>query len=409
MPLENAAFVTVAPIASRLRFRANRNTKHGRGLSMHEPAMPRPGIHSNPVLPIPEGTQAAVDSRIGDAKRAYITRRFDLGRAACLLNGAGLRPRAGDLTLAAVRRLGHHKKLEGVDGRRQKLYAGDEILVCCGTRYASDQFEAVLPEALGPCELVAAGGIAAQVRSRHGSTRQPTALELIGLVADRAGRRLNLQGFSVPWGAPEPVHRPHVIAVIGTAMNAGKTTTAATLVRGLTRSGHRVGIGKVTGTGAGPDRWAYLDAGAHQVLDFSDFGFASTYLLEASRITSLFGAIHRTLAMVAPDVIILEIADGVLFEETAALVTSKTFGTTVDSLLLAGADALGIVGATNWLRAHGRIPSALAGVFTSSPLAVREVECALGNSIPVLGLKELEKGSWLPFLEPEAQPILQIA
>ena len=44
-----------------------------------------------------------------------------------------------------------------------------------------------------------------------------------------------------------------VLIVAGTAMNAGKTTAAARLIKGLQRAGLRVGAAKVTGTGAGGD------------------------------------------------------------------------------------------------------------------------------------------------------------
>ena len=61
-------------------------------------------------------------------------------------------------------------------------------------------------------------------------------------------------------------------------MNAGKTTTNRYLVHSLNRLGARPGATKVTGTGSGNDYWVMLDAGAHQMLDFTDVGLASTYL-----------------------------------------------------------------------------------------------------------------------------------
>jgi hypothetical protein len=42
----------------------------------------------------------------------------------------------------------------------------DAIIVAYGHRYAPDQFEAYVPEDLGPCHLVAGGGVAAREAER---------------------------------------------------------------------------------------------------------------------------------------------------------------------------------------------------------------------------------------------------
>ncbi len=55
-------------------------------------------------------------------------------------------------------------------------------------------------------------------------------------------------------------------------MNAGKTTTAASLIKGVTAYGMKVGAAKITGTGAGGDFWFMIDSGTEPVLDFVDAG-----------------------------------------------------------------------------------------------------------------------------------------
>ena len=54
-------------------------------------------------------------------------------------------PNAGDVVLARVTEIGKHKRLEGHNSRRQTLFLGDTIVVSYGSRYAADQFLAVLP------------------------------------------------------------------------------------------------------------------------------------------------------------------------------------------------------------------------------------------------------------------------
>lgn len=149
--------------------------------------------------------------------------------------------------------------------------------------------------------MVAAGGIAARCVNRHANTKPPTQVSPVGLLADSDGRPLNLQNFALPPVA-RPATRPYTVAVVGTSMNAGKTTTGAALVRGLTKAGLIACVGKVTGTGAGCDRWCYLDAGANETFDFTDFGYASTYRVPKYALTTLLRSMSHTLSHYAPDV-----------------------------------------------------------------------------------------------------------
>ena len=97
------------------------------------------------------------------ASWAFTTRRVR-GPVSGLLDGAA-RPTAGDLVLARVDALGHHGALQLVDGRRRTLFPGDTIVAAYGNRYAPNQFEAVVPESLEPCQLVAGGGVAGRALS----------------------------------------------------------------------------------------------------------------------------------------------------------------------------------------------------------------------------------------------------
>lgn len=324
------------------------------------------------------------------AKRSYVTGRLDMGRAEQLITSA-VTPRSGDLLLARVARLGHHRKLESPEGRRQTLFTDDLILVCYAARYASDQFEAVVPENLDACNLVAAGGIAGACTAKHASARRPTEIEPLGLVADEQGRVLNLADVARPLGKCS-VQRPYTLAVVGTSMNAGKTTTVASMVRGLAKSGLKVGAAKITGTGAGCDRWAMVDAGAEVVIDFTDFGHASTYQVPLAETVSILEGAIASLGREGCDVVVVELADGLLFPETAELVEHPRFARLVSGLVLAAADSMSASYGAGWLQSRDLPLLALAGKLTSSPLLVREVEEAM--EVPVLGLEDLESGKW---------------
>jgi hypothetical protein len=330
--------------------------------------------------------------RLRQAKRSYTTRRIDLSLADRLIT-AGLRPRAGDLALARIERLGHHKRIEDPQGRRGFLYIGDEVLLCYGDRYASDQFEALVPETLGPCHMVAGGGIIAQCVNRHVNTQAPTEVTPLGLVADARGKPLNLADFALP-KVDLPSVRPYTIVVVGTSMNSGKTTIAGALVNGLSRAGWSVVAGKATGTGAGGDRWVLGDAGAEVVLDFTDFGYASTYRVPQQELRQLLRDLCAALSRERSDVVVLEVADGLFFPETAELVASETFHQLVDGILVAAGDAMGAVAAVKWLEEHAVEPLAVAGRLTSSPLATREAAQLIRQ--PIVKRTQLIEGEWIP-------------
>lgn len=324
-------------------------------------------------------------TRLAEAKHAFTTRRCDLDDARFLVTG-GLAPNAGDLVLARVEKLGQHPALQTTAGRRATLFPGDEIVVAYGNRYAPDQFEAVVPAELGRCQLVAGGGVAAKVLSAHAKMKQATLLEPLGLLADMNGKVMNLRDYALPKLAM-PARRPVTIGVVGTAMNAGKTTTAANLVRGLKAAGLKVGAAKVTGTGAGGDTWLMRDAGASTVLDFTDAGFASTYKVPLPELCDGIDRILDQLVVNGVEVVVLEVADGLLQAETAAVLDCPAAGQYFNALVFAAQDAMGAAAGVEWLEVRGLRVEAVTGLLTAAPLASREAAEATG--LPVLGLAAL--------------------
>ena len=307
---------------------------------------------------------------------AFSTRRVDRTSVCSLIESGA--PKAGDLVLARIDAIGHHAHLQLPDGRRRRLFPGDTIVVAFGNRYACEQFEAHVPKGLGPCHLVAGGGIAARALSWHTRiSRGPTRITPIGLLADNTGNPVNLQDFAIaPFAPNQPL--PPVLAVLGTAMDAGKTQTAAFLLRGLRSAGHRVGYIKVTGTGAGGDTWLLQDAGADRVLDFTDVGMASTYLADLGQIEQGMHTMVQDMARHGMDVIVMEVADGVYQKETSQLIAGRAFSETVKAVVLAARDSMGAATGVNVLQNAEPPVLALSGLLTASPLQRREAELATG-------------------------------
>jgi hypothetical protein len=317
-------------------------------------------------------------------------------------------PRVGDLVLVRVEKLGQHKHLELACGRRARLFPGDEIVLAYGNRYAPDQFEAEVPADVGPCHMVAGGGIAARVLSKHDRMTSATRVVPLGILADSTGRTLNLARFALP-SMPLPRSRPFTVAVVGTSMNAGKTETATHIIRGLKSAGLRVGAAKVTGTGAGGDAWSMRDAGAFEVLDFGDVGLPSTYMESEDSVQDSLCTLVAQLAADGAHAIVIEVADGVFQRETAALVQSAMFRRAVDAVVFAAGDAMGSVGGVAWLREKKLPVVAAGGLLTASPLASREAAAALG--VPVLTLEDLASPDVVHALWPQspaqASPVIE--
>lgn len=335
----------------------------------------------------PPGVVRLDPADVAATKESFSVRRAPKEEMRTLISGA-VRVRAGDIVLARVDRLRQHPRLELPSGRKAALHPGEEIIVACGARYASDQFEAFVPESLGRAHLVAAGGIAAVMTARANRMLPATEITLLGLIGDGRGVPLNLRQFIIPPPTLGSQPRPRIIGVFGTSMNSGKTTTARYMVRGLRAAGLRVGYAKVTGTGSGGDYWSMVDAGASAVVDFTDAGHASTYMAPISAIEKLAIQLLIHLTVDGCQAIIVEVADGILQRETAAVLRSETFKSLLDRVLFAAGDPLAAASGVASLRALGFDVAAVSGLVTASPLPLREAREIV--DVEVLTSEELE-------------------
>ena len=311
--------------------------------------------------------------RFSRADRAFTTRRIPTSAMQVLLDSGdleGYRFRPGDLALARVDRIGHHQRLERANGRRARLFKGDEIILALGPRYAPDQYEAVTPEALGPCQLAAAGGVAGRVTAIHDRIVRPTEITLLGLIGSGKKQPLNLADFAID--KQRNIATMPTIIVVGTSMNAGKTTSAAALIHGLSTAGLRVGAAKITGTGAGGDFWYYQDAGATHVVDFVDAGHAATYMVAPEELERTTVALLAELQDATCDISVIEIADGLNQKETASLLSRPLFRELSPKVMFTAREASGALHGVSWLIARGFDVACVSGLLTRSPLAMRE-------------------------------------
>ena len=321
---------------------------------------------SEPLL-LPESTKWAFTTRrVERHDPARISRAFHLAES-------------GDLLLAQVESIGSHGRLQLACGRPSELYPGDIVVVACGARYASDQFEGIAEIHPSGADLLAGGGVIGTCRHRHSAMKTPTRITPLGLLLDRDNHVINLARYAI---RPASQGRPSVvIGVVGSSMNAGKTTAVASLVHGLRRTGCKVAAIKATGTGAFGDFNAYEDAGAHTVLDFTDAGMASTYLQPLPKLQTALNTLLATAAMAGAEVAVVEFADGVLQQETAALLATPDVRALFSGFLYAAQDSLSALGGCVALGRFDIVPVALTGLIARSPLSLLEAEQATGQVV----------------------------
>jgi hypothetical protein len=115
------------------------------------------------------------------------------------------------------------------------------------------------------------------------------------------------------------------------------------------------------------------------VIDFLDFGMPSTFGYPVERLRATMVGIRDELAGRGSDAVVLEIADGLLQTETAALLSSLPGF--ADAVVLAVCDPLSAVAGVRILNDLGVPVQAISGRVTASPLAAREAAAATGLDV----------------------------
>lgn len=303
---------------------------------------------------------------------------------------------AGDVAVFEVLRIGKHRNVQGDSKRNTAIVPGDKIMAAFGTRYATEQFEGYLPENINQeLHILGAGGTVGVLASMHCKFKDigPTTLRFIGFAKDHYGNIINTKKIKEKeqvkfTGAAAAATK--VILSLGSSMDSGKTTSAAYLVHGLKKAGYKVAYIKLTGTVYTKDADLASDLGADIVSDFGDFGFPSTYMCDEEELLNLYESVLSKVLIKNPDYVIMEIADGLYERETKMLLTSSIFKQTIEAVIFSAGDSLAAINGVSTLHSWGLFPSALSGLFTASPLLMREVK--ENTTVPVYDIDQLASG-----------------
>jgi hypothetical protein len=302
--------------------------------------------------------------------------------------------KAGDLGLFEVIETGQHKSVQMEDGKNHFIFPGDLIIGAFADRYATSQFEGYVPSAIADTyDIIGGGGVIGVVKSKNYALKdvEPTKVRQVAYCCQEDGEVINTKfhiskRVSFRGETPAPI-----ILSIGSTMDSGKTTTAAFVARGLKQSFEKVAFIKLTGTCYTKDREFVRDCGADIVTDFSEVGYPSTFMCSKEEILDIYQSLLDQISVEKPDVIVMEIADGLMQRETNFLLKDEAFMKTISKVIFSCGDSLSAFHGVELLKKWGIDVAAVSGYFTTSPLLIEEVK--ENSSTPVFTIDEVMTGS----------------
>lgn len=288
-------------------------------------------------------------------------------------------PRIGDVVV--VRTLtdsATYNQLELTSGRLARINPHDIIVGVLGRRKALKGFVGDVPARLMPGDrlhILNLGGVIGRCTGHHHALGNPIEAELLG-VAMRDGQVLNIGQPAI-----RPVDQLNasapMVLIAGTCMNSGKTQAAAELIKHFTRHGYRVAAGKLTGVACLRDTLNMRDHGAVKTLSFLDCGYPSTVGLPD--IAPVAKTIVSHLNTVRPDVIVLELGDGLLGGyQVGTAFDDASFMRFCSALVFCASDFVGAWGGIQLLQQRGIRVDVITGSTTDSQMGIEFVERELG-------------------------------
>jgi len=280
-----------------------------------------------------------------------------------------------------------YNQLELPSGRMAQVKRGDVIAGALGHRQALFGYAGHLPETLAPGDtihLLNLGGVLGICDSVNPDLGPPFSCEVLGTVlrfpflGERVGEPARIGDGPLDLAAPIDARGVPVVALVGSCMNAGKTAAACALVRELTHAGLQVDGAKTTGVSLRRDVLAMEDAGARRTAIFTDLGVVATTEKNAAAVTRTL--ITRLTAAPAPDVLVVELGDGLLGAYGVdAILADAEVRAVLDAVVLAANDPVAAWGGTEILRRdYGIEPVAVTGPATDNLVGTRLIEARLG-------------------------------
>ena len=278
--------------------------------------------------------------------------------------------KAGDVVVVrALTDSATYNMLELPTGRLAKINPGDLLLAVLGRRRALKGFVGDVPTSVrsgDQLHLLNMGGVIGYCTGHHSSLSDAIQLEVIGLVCDENGRVQNIADAALPPRTKLGDTAP-IVMIAGTSMNSGKTYAATELIKQATRAGLRVAAGKLSGVACLRDTLNMADHGAVTTASFLDCGLPSTVDIED--LAPSAKAIIARLNDVYPDLIVIELGDGILggYSVDTVLADYELLEATA-AIVFCASDYVGAWGGIELLRRRGVDVDVISGSVTDSKM-----------------------------------------
>ncbi|HKP72148.1 MAG TPA: hypothetical protein VJT82_04365 [Pyrinomonadaceae bacterium] len=313
-----------------------------------------------------EGAQVRVveADKIGSA-----TSPLNLTRTLAVV-GESETPRAGDVVVVrALSDSATYNQLELATGRLAKINPGDVLVGVLGSRRALKGFVGDVPATVragDELHLLNMGGVIGCCTGHHSSLSDAIRVEVIGLVYDEDARVRNIGDAALALRESLGATAPLVI-VAGACMNSGKTFAATELIRQATRKGLRVAAAKLSGVACLRDTLNMADHGAVATASFLDCGLPST--VGVGDLAPVAKAIIGKLNESAPDMIVIELGDGILggYSVESVFDDAELRGA-MAGLVYCASDYVGAWGGIELFRRRGLAVDLVAGSVTDSQM-----------------------------------------
>ena len=301
--------------------------------------------------------------------------------------------------LIAVRVLNNksrYNQLELTSGRMATVNQGDIVVGALGHRKALRGYSGHLPAELQPgdtIQLLNIGGVLGVCDSANPDVGPPFDCKVLGTVlsfpylGERIGVPARAGSETLDDAVPLETSGVPVVAMAGTCMDSGKTAAACAIVGRLRHLGFNVAACKATGVSLRRDVLAMEDAGAAETMIFSDFGIVTTTEANGPALTR---ALLSGLATNRPDVIVLELGDGLLGAYgVEAILSDSGIRDALTAVVLCANDPVSAWGGAKILRNDFDIePAVVTGPATDNDVGVQQI----GERLSLPAINALSNG-----------------
>src|SRR5947207_2939645 len=321
----------------------------------------------------------AVINQIEVDKIGSATSLLGLARSLSIVPKNGT-PRAGDVVVARVLTdNATYNMLELPTGRLAKVNPGDVIVGVLGRRRALKGFVGDVPVSVNKGDelyLLNLGGVIGSCSGHHSSLNDAIKVEVIGLLCDAKGTVRNIADVALPLreklGATAPL-----VVIAGACMNSGKTYAATEIIQQGTRNGLRVAAAKLSGIACLRDTLNMADHGAIATASFLDCGLPST--VGVGDLAAVAKAIIARLNENAPDLIVIELGDGILGGYSVESVfDDQEFRGAMAALVFCASDYVSAWGGIELFRRRGIVVDLVAGSVTDSKMGEDYIQNEFG-------------------------------